>query len=844
MRRAFLLICLALSLLIGPIAGDATAQTPQRAASSREITREFTIYDGDLASRVENAWTIARIRTLLRNDPSSPELMSRLIERHRVADMFVALQSLQTASPERVIDVLDVLQRSLIHFQLSDARRDGDRLRALLEPIAARVDAFPRETAARVVLALWALENETGRPLRNSVSGRWPEYADTAFARSRATFDAVDRIGDHRARLAELDRLVRERPGTADAAAALISKASFLAHNGQLLNRNETDPTDRILEILAIVKELESGRYPASAVETAPRIVVDLLAAPDQYVSTANAGRLLAAYREFLRSHASLRDGDELYRSGLFSLITQKIAPLLDPADPNRAIEILLHEELEPHGVDPDDIQLCLGQFYLRGARERAAADRTTLHAKGVAILERLSDAHRGLASRKALATIASKAFVDHDAARATALLARYLRDYPDSPWAWVAAMKLATLNGMEGNTARAAKAYLDVSRRYVGQPIARVVGAYLAGWDFEATGDETRAHTAYADALMAWDRDYGRMYDFPVTLPDDIERAWPLIDLDELTDRVARLSNELRQRDGATVAHAHWLVEQKRYVDASTVLQAFLHAHGSSPLAADARVLMHQAQLRTAMNAGNIWRKEHDDTLCMATLEALEREPYDFYVGMAFLAHASLLHRQGNAEEAARQAESAMQRLWAWRSAEIAKSPPDGLDADVAAIRSEMFRPGGVVPTIEPSSFGDLAFAGPTSPFVEVGAEVTVTSNGTTTNRTIFQSYAHAPMALPITDEEERLLTYVALIEDTTPSHAPIADLNPRDRVSWRSLLLGAAPAVTSVEFADAARTRASVQFSWRRSGYTATLEKIDGHWHVVRLLNIISTL
>jgi hypothetical protein len=527
----------------------------------------------------------------------------------------------------------------------------------------------------------------------------------------------------------------------------------------------------------------------------------------------------------------------------LFSLITLKIAPLLDPNNPNRAVEILLHEDLEQHGADPDDIQLCLGQFDLRGAREGPAADRTTLDAKGVAILVRLSDTHRGLASRKALATIASKAFVDGNNARAKTLLAAYVRDYPNTPWTWVAAMKVAIVEAMRGDATAAASAYLDVARRYSDRPIAHVVGAYMAGWQFEATGDETRAHAAYADALMAWDRDDGRSYDFPVRLPDDIERIWPLIDLDELTDRVARLSDELRQRDGATVAHAHWLVEQKRYVDASTALQAFLHAHGSSPLAADARVLMHQAQLWVAMNAGNIWRKEHDDAACVATLETLEREPYDFYVGIAFLAHASLLHRQGHADDAARQAQSAIQRLWAWRSAEIARSPPEGLDADVAAIRSEMFRPGGVVPMIERSSFGDLAFAAPTSPFVEVGADVTVTSQGITGNRTVFQSYAHAPMALPMTDEEDRILTYVALIEDTTPSNLPILYLNPRSRVSWDGLLLGAAPAFTSIEFADDARTRASVQFSWRGSGYTATLEKIDEHWHVVRLLNSVTS-
>jgi hypothetical protein len=656
MRRAFLLICSALALFIGARASDAAAQTASAASSARQLTQEFTIYDGDLASRVVGAWKIARIRTLLRDDPSSPELMSLLIERHRVADVFVALQSLQTASPERVVDVLDVLQRSLIRFQLNDARRDGNRLRALLEPIAARVDTLPREVAARVVLALWVLENETGRPLRNSVSATWSSYANTEFAKS----------------------------------------------------------------------------------------------------------------------------------------LTPRAAPA-------------------------------------NNAEIRRAQD------------DRAPDA--ALTARRALATIASKAFVDEDAARARLLLRAYVRRYPDSPWTWVAAMKLAVVDAMSGDAAMAARAYRDVGRRYADQPIARVVSAYLAGWHFESGGDEARAQAAYVEALTAWDRDYGRLYDFPVRLPDDIESTWPIIDLDELTSRVARLSEELRERDGATVAHAHWLVEQKRYADASTALQAFLRAHRTSPLAADARVLMHQAQLWTALNAGNIWRKEHDDEVCLAILEALEREPYDVFVGIAFLAHASLLHRRGQTDEAARQATSAMQRWWAWRNAEIAKSTLTGLDADVAAIRSEMFRPGGVVPTVERSQFGDLAFDAPPSPFIEVGADVTVTSSGTTTSRTIFQSYAHAPMALPITDEEERLLTYVALIEDTTPSNLPIAYLNLRGRVSWRDLLLGAAPAVTSIEFADDGRTRASVQFWWRGSGYTATLEKIDGRWHVVRLLNIVTS-
>jgi hypothetical protein len=79
-------------------------------------------------------------------------------------------------------------------------------------------------------------------------------------------------------RLAGLDAIVAAHPGTDVAGAALYQKGLDFAHNAFVTRTDRyPDPTERFMRVLAISRELESGRYPAGAwSEKAASLVVEI----------------------------------------------------------------------------------------------------------------------------------------------------------------------------------------------------------------------------------------------------------------------------------------------------------------------------------------------------------------------------------------------------------------------------------------------------------------------------------------------------------------------------------------------------------------------------------------
>jgi hypothetical protein len=88
-------------------------------------------------------------------------------------------------------------------------------------------------------------------------------HAGTVAARL-AGIEIANTSGSLSKQLDDLDAIAASEPGTIVAAKARYTKAFQLAHNHQVLVQQgaDPDPTERLLEMLAIVRDLESGRYP------------------------------------------------------------------------------------------------------------------------------------------------------------------------------------------------------------------------------------------------------------------------------------------------------------------------------------------------------------------------------------------------------------------------------------------------------------------------------------------------------------------------------------------------------------------------------------------------------
>src|SRR5678815_4394729 len=105
-------------------------------------------------------------------------------------------------------------------------------------------------------------------------------------------------------RLDALDAIARAHPGTDVAAAALYQKGFDLSANAFVTGPDrQPDPTDRFLRVLAIVDELESGRYPKGEwIDKAPSLVIQFNTYKPEY-SSEHLDAMIDGYRAFLKKH-------------------------------------------------------------------------------------------------------------------------------------------------------------------------------------------------------------------------------------------------------------------------------------------------------------------------------------------------------------------------------------------------------------------------------------------------------------------------------------------------------------------------------------------------------------
>jgi outer membrane protein assembly factor BamD (BamD/ComL family) len=368
---------------------------------------------------------------------------------------------------------------------MNEFRGHADALRQVVAQARAKLPELPREEAARAAGRLLTIEGS----LTRSRNRNWPEQL-RAFVKEWAGTEAallveVDVIGTggtSPAKLDALDAFAREHPQTVAGAKATYLRGSYLAHNAAVLGLEPRggDPLKRFMAVSDVVSELESGRHPQSEwVARAPELVVQFFAAEPKY-EEGSLARILAVYEQFVKTHFTL-DHRGPTHWGIGYLITRKMADLYAlNGDRIGGVERML-TDLEGDSAKAASARYLRALFYLQLKNEKAPVERQ-LVADARRTLETLLVQGDELYRRKALSTLAVIEQQEGEHALAVQHLTKYVQSYPESPWAWVASLRLGKAYEALGNWPSAAKAHLDTASRHASIPPARTLAhAYAA---------------------------------------------------------------------------------------------------------------------------------------------------------------------------------------------------------------------------------------------------------------------------------------------------------------------------------------------------------------------------
>jgi Tetratricopeptide repeat len=793
----------------------------------------------------------------LADSADSPEAVRLLMQENRVDDALAMARRIAGTDSPRIAEALRALSTS----QLRDGSRDySDRLRDIVAAGRAALPKLPREDAAALAFALVPLEtflNPGDRDAwRNRHAALIQEYAGTAAAFAVQIDQLSFPIKDH---LDTLDAIVRDHPGSALAARALYAKGSYLTMNDPVpgVNRHR-DPTDRFFEVLAIEKELESGRYPQDGWAKRGRPLLSEFYAYQPEYAPGNVDRTLTAYAEYIRTHFAL-DPLEPLGNGIGYVVTRKMADLFklknDPDGVDRTLRAL-----ERESADPAAARYLRAMHVMRPEPDTSEAERTARNLRGAELLTALAAQGDGLYSRKGLATLASAAIERRDFVKARELYRDYLRRYPGSPYAWVAALRVGEAEEGLAEWTTAEHAYEQVTRTYATVPLAVMLGHALAARAWEGSNQPERALAEYDATLAAWDLALGLECSLYTTFRErtipPASASAPVFRKPELTARVETLRASLTQPGGALLERGRFLLVNADRDGAAVVLGDFLDRFPRSSLAGEARQLLHRARLEKALDLGNPERSDADVPAAAAALDALAREPFDRSVSAAKIARASLMSISGRPEADAAMTEA----LKEWLAAQSLREPATDLERDVVAIRRAVFLPLGGGIYGGPGGWNAFTWPAALPPYLIVNPQVPVLlADGALTSVSISAAMPGIPNVLYADPEQISLVKLIIVSlggtrrrELTqimeTPNQPVGQSMNilslwnrffPSRPGHWGGWEIESYPSVARIEFLDAARTRAAARVTIGYSGATVVLERQGTVWKAVRLTN-----
>ena len=835
-----------------------------------DLWLDFPTYDQTFMWYLRRGAEVKQGKRLLAQHSPSVDTFKGLAGTGRRDDALVELKRiLKAPDAAQTIAALHALSETIFTFPHDQS---AEPIRQTIAPARARIAQLPREDAARLareilIIDQWLEGQEASR--------KWPERL-TQFVRDyegteAALLTQVDLLMlDSRQilkQIDDLDQFARDHPRSNAAAKALFHQGFQLQSNVPItgLEPRGSDPTERLLRVAAIVKELESGKFPRSEwVEKAPELLINFFVSdtPPPRYSPANLDRAIETYADFVRTHLQMPNALLSIDNSLGYVISSKMGNLYElKGDRVGGIERLL-DDLEKTASNPAWVQLFRAQFYARQSSAGPEADRGSMAAKARAALTTLVSANRGAASRHALAFAAAFAYYQRDYARALPQYQKFVSRYPSSSWAPIAALRIGECYEQMKDWPKASAAYTRAAI-FAKDAYVRVLGGAFASRTLDAQGRFDESLSAAKTALNSWDADYGFEYSIrSLQAPLASVITGPVVDTlrvtrDDLSARVATLDHDLRQSGGRLLARARWQLDQNQFTEAIDTLTTFLKQEPGSPALPEARSLLHRAQLESALDLAAVEGAHYDPAKALAALEAITKEPFDSFVATAALAQAALKLTQGQASEAEALIGKTLD-LWVTTQRDLNRQPLSSIDADVAEIRQVVFRPLGDLPIYGGGRWNAFEFPAALPPFVVVRADVQVkTADDQVSRHTVYQRFPDLDRVLLLKSDElsllARLLPTIGGTKRRTPAYImetpnqPVGDsmqiLSLFGRFfqarpgHWGGWELETYPQVTQIEFDNAERTKANAHVTIGYSGATVVLEKVNGKWRAVRL-------
>jgi tetratricopeptide (TPR) repeat protein len=794
--------------------------------------------------------------------PASVNTVAWLIRAQRIEDAFAVVQRIIDTRPEAIGEVFEANDWGEVRRDQTKGYRE--RLRELVDLARAKVRSLDRESQARAALAMINVEmlvaavqtpNDYEQRLGNIITG-FPGTTAAGLAE-------VDLVGMPRLTpeaLKAYDSIAANHPGTEVAARALYRKAFHLAKNAHAVEPagQAEDSTARFLEVLRITAELERGNFDMSALGgEAPDLVLQFRSS-DGKPSPENRARLLEAYLAYARDHLALIDHP---RHGLS--LEQWIGytvPLFAASVGDAGAADRWFDEVERLAPDQTIITFLRAQWLARSDQLKGVPPARSTDAADARRLRSRVAAGQGVLARRALVTLATQSLVSADLPSARTLFAEYQKRFADAPEAWMAGLRVAQVDHVLGRFDEAARGFSETSSRYASVPFARVLGAAYASRSLEAAGRFDQARLRYAEALSAWTPPVHEW--LSAGWPPDLAVMGPFtIRRPDFTRRLAQLARVLPMPDGQQLAHAQWLLMGGHPSEARLALEPLIARSPRSASAMEARLILHRAQLDEAVALASGAAPSPNVAHALRSLEALTREPFDSAIALAGVVRATILMLDGQRAAADAAMTTALQS-WGIQGGTAPVPAQGSLAQDVLAVRDAIFQPLGG-PQLKSPNSGWNAFEWPSTlpRFVVVSrvlrakefghqlpADVDVSRQPTGLTNALFvdvDDLEYLTALVPKLGGTKRREPTSIMEVPNQPIGGAMAVLRWWDRYfptrpgHWGGVEILTYPAFTSIEFTDAARTRALVPINVGYSGATVVLEKTNGRWTIKELVN-----
>ncbi len=791
----------------------------------------------------------ARLRAASPADPGTAEALLAAIEASYLDDWLSpasralrdeALESVHeavTAHPEAAAKVLRAFLRSERSFIARPGHDYRPAVRAISEAARAGLRELPLEQAGELDYELrrvgrWLAQTRAGLSLSpgpDELRDLQRRYPGTPTA-LRAELELItrERRVPAESQMLRVDGFVAAHPGTCAAARALVAKVQALSYR---LASDAARPWSGWTRILATVEKLSRAYSDCTVeLEVSPRCPSWYCVGSEPMFYPGSSARMLSGLsRTFVRAHLGDTTASvvELHR-----LVLGRLGKVCEASgDSFECLDGFL-AGLRSSAADPgevDYLRAMIGVDLKRGPRRGAGPD---FPQRAADRLDRLAAAGMGLYSRKALATLALMEQLHGRLPAAREHYSAYAAAFPQSPFAWIAALRA-------GDCAAGLKDWPGA------------IAAYRAAAAMPAVPPpgRKRAHEGAAEAL----EEASRPRDALAELEAAIDASGPAgasgAERGYLEAKADRLRRSLASADGETLEQARDRVGQGEPEEAARLLDGFAEKYPVSQFKEEARRLELKARLFAALAKLDV-EAQGDRDEGLAGLKRLADGPYDFAATAAKIALALLQEEAGNEAGAERAMRAALEE---WRERQPLREPATELERDVASIRDAVVRPNGDG-LYEGTRWNAFRWEGAERPYVVVDPEVRVRfADGRTERLTLRQRYARLDRVLFLDKEQSGLLVSVIFRLGGTKTRKPAAIMEtPNQPVGgarriicfldrffatrpghWSGVELFTYPVVTEIEFLDEARTTARAAVTVGYSGGNVIVGKgVPGWW------------